>query len=283
MKLTRTVELRLFQDDATGDWGLCHKETMDGEFNAFWTGDGIFHDVFEHAHEFVDPYFSGDAAQNIGGEVAAMGALWYLYNRCGVHNRLNTSYRSPDDIVINSTFADMQESIEYGNTRFGDRLVCAVPRQKPVDDSSLEWIADEHFERIKKLRAASRADREEREVCAPYKKSVTKSRLANLYRYGYKQAERIASGTDHNTLVEFIDFWNSFCKKIDAEELYNFFQGITFELYKDDEDNLFWKATFNPKAGDSLQEYVLYGGIDGCPKYVPSMEDFYALSVEDEN
>src|SRR4051812_49426606 len=61
-KLVRTVDLRFFQDDANGEWGVTHKETCPGngngeEFNAFWDGRGIFHDVFEHAHEFTDKHF----------------------------------------------------------------------------------------------------------------------------------------------------------------------------------------------------------------------------------
>src|SRR5690606_27490276 len=74
-KLVREVRLQFFCDPAHGEWGLAHENTIEPQgdgFNAFWSGTtGIFHDVFEHAHEHTG-YFQGPYAMNIGGEIAAM-------------------------------------------------------------------------------------------------------------------------------------------------------------------------------------------------------------------
>ena len=114
-KLVRKVDLLLFCDDNTGMWGMTHKETckLDG-FNAFWGGRGIFHDVFEHAHELTDPNFRGQYAFNIGGEIAAMGSLWYFHSECNFYNRLISQYvqhDSPDEGTMNATLSMMEDII----------------------------------------------------------------------------------------------------------------------------------------------------------------------------
>lgn len=273
-KLLRKVALRFFEDDANGEWGVAHKETMEGHdtegFNAFWDGRGLFHDVFEHAHEFTDRFFRGDAALNIGGEVAAMGSLWYFYSQCGYHARLSHTFRSPDDIAIQSTLADMQESIEYGNTRYGNVLECDVPPQKETDDYTLEHIISEHFERIQACIADKNND-EGRNDGALYKQSVTLEKLANLYRYGYRMAEKLLPNSSYEngaTMKEFSSFWDEFCKKNDAEQLANLYKGIDFSLYRDGEGRLHWTAKLERKYGissDEVGNITLKGGPEGCP------------------
>ena len=88
-RLVRKVSFRMFEDDANGEWGLTHADTFNGSepFNAFWGDMGLFHDVFEHAHEH-SRFYSGEYAMNIGGELAAMGALWYYRDEMGFYKRL---------------------------------------------------------------------------------------------------------------------------------------------------------------------------------------------------
>ena len=83
--LVRCVRMKFFQDSDNGEWGLTHDDTQSGDecFNAFWSATGIFHDVFEHAHEH-SKYFRGEAALNVGGEMAAMGAMYYFIHRLGL-------------------------------------------------------------------------------------------------------------------------------------------------------------------------------------------------------
>src|SRR4051794_4205956 len=98
-RLIHEVDLRFFQDDATGEHGVSHVDTYndsENPFNAGWGKVMIFHDVFEHWFEKRHKYFKGDYAMNIAGEMVAMGAMWYFFNELGIDNRLdNRSMYSP--------------------------------------------------------------------------------------------------------------------------------------------------------------------------------------------
>ncbi len=258
-KLVRTVALRFFEDDANGEWGTAHVETYaanngDG-FNAFWDGQGLFHDVFEHAHELTDKHFLGDYAMNIGGEIAAMGALWYYYGKCGFHQRLQTRFHSPDDVTMQTTLGMQQECITEGYSNFGDTLTCGVPAQEPVDDYSLEGIISEHWERIQSFIPDGYGE-EETKRGQEYKDSVTQEKIANLYRYGYRMAEKLCGADTGNSVVmaDFLEFWNKFCETNRAETLASAYRTLTFKLYRDTENALSWSATFEPMPGLSSEE-----------------------------
>ena len=140
-RLIKTVRLDFFEDEG-GNFGLCHHNTQDQDngFDAFWHGMGIFHDVFEHSHEHENKYFKGDYAMNVGGEMAAMGSMWYYYNQMHMSNRLNNSggmYTSADSMRL-TTQDEIQQSIVYGYPRFGYTLESNVPKQKPSYDGELE-------------------------------------------------------------------------------------------------------------------------------------------------
>lgn len=223
-RLIRKVSLRFFQDDSSGEYGLTHFDTIEGDginsFNAFWDGMGIFHDVFEHAHEF-SKYFRGESAMNIGGEMAAMGALWYFYDYCGMYNRLNTNYYSADVIARDGTLNLVQEAIENGNMQFGDTLQSGVPKQG-TSNAGLEWIIKDLCDSVKKFipnkdNKDSKEDWTERqnEICRAYKDSVTFRKIADLHRYGYRMAARLvpSSGYNSNVLVGFKQTWDDFTKK----------------------------------------------------------------------
>lgn len=257
-KLLRKVSLKFFQDDANGEWGLAHSDTISGPsgsdgFNAFWDGTGLFHDVFEHAHEHTDKHFKGWFSMNIGGEVAAMGALWFYYSTCGMFNRLNTSYHSPDEITLSSTCDMMKEAISEGYSNFGDKLESNVPTQKETDNTGLEWIIQEHFDRIQATYPNGH-DESDRERGSEYKASVTLEKLQNLYRYGYRMAEKLIGeegSWNGDVLVTFKSFWDDFCKKHRAEELATRFKGIDFSIYRNAEGLIEWKAEFTPHYGDT--------------------------------
>jgi len=256
-KLVRKVSLRFFEDQANGEYGLAHVETLQGQdgndgFNAFWSGQGLFHDVFEHAHEHTDKHFKGWFAMNAGGEVAAMGAMWFYYSQCGMSNRLNSSYHSPDEITISGTCEMMKESIQEGYCNFGDTLESNVPNQKPVNDGTLEWMIEEHFDRIQATEPKGHDERDVERGQA-YKASVTREKLANLYRYGYRMAEKLVStetSWNGDALTTFKAFWDKFCTQHKAEELAMRFRGLDFSIYRNAEGLIEWKAEFTKHAGD---------------------------------
>jgi len=246
-RLVKKIELTFFQDDANGEWGLTHKDTYDNRygssFNAFWSGMGIFHDIFEHSHEHQNKYFRGDYAMNIGGEMTAMGAMWYYIDQLGMHNRLNNrSIHAPSDIMRMSTQDMVHESIEYGGGQYGSVLESNVPKQRPTDNSELEYQISEYWKKVKGFDPEKNHD-EEKEYGYQYKNSVTFRKIADLHRYGYRMAERFVPDNFDNrtTLIDFFDVWENFCKTHPAEEMKNMFSGVTFNIYKEN-DRITWKA-----------------------------------------
>ncbi len=294
--LVRTVELRLFQDDANGEWGVTHKETCPGngngdEFNAFWDGRGIFHDVFEHAHEFTDKHFRGQYALTTAGETVAMGSLLYYVGRGGVQRNQNErggSFYSEEENAVRETADAQAEMIKSGNERFTSSFDVCVPNQKEVEDETLEWAIEKHWQTILKAKEEvgegvwndpkKGKDADELARCKEYADNVTEEKIRNLYRYGWRLAEKLTCGVFHNgyVLTEFISFWHDFCKKNSAEELANYYKGITFRIYKNSENVLSWVATFEPKLAPSYEaakRFKLSGGND-LPR-VPHVADEY--------
>ncbi len=251
-KLVHTVELALFEDEGNGEYGLAHKETHDNpygsSFNAFWDGTGIFHDVFEHWHEFKHKYFRGEGAMNIGGEMAAMGAMWYYFDTLYVGNRFDfaRSNTSPSQRVINTTIFDIQEAIQSGNSSFGQTLVCNVPKQKETDNSELEYAIEKYYESVKgyEFEPNKYTTEDEAETAKNYKESVTFAKIANLHRFGYRLAEKLVPQDCENTqtLRDFIRFWDEFCINNNAEDLHRNFSGLTIKLYKE-KGVISWTAT----------------------------------------
>lgn len=245
-RLVKTVELSFFNDEANGEWGLCHKDTQDVDngFNAFWNGTGIFHDVFEHSHEHQNKYFRGDYAMNMGGELAAMGSMMYYIETLEVHNRLtrNAFFRGNAEVMKESTLGDIKDAIYSGYCRYGYTLESNVPKQKPVECGELEYSIKEYYNEVKNYPVEC-TDEREREFALNYKQSVTFRKIADLHRYGYRMAEKLVADNWDNrtTLVDFINVWNEFCKNHSAEEMKNMFDGITFKLYKEN-DRITWKA-----------------------------------------
>jgi len=248
-RLVKKIELTFFQDDANGEWGLTHKDTFDNSygssFNAFWSGMGIFHDIFEHSHEHQNKYFRGDYAMNIGGEMAAMGAMWYYIDQLGVYNRLNNnSIYSPGDIMRKSTEDMVQETIEYGGGQFGSVLESNVPKQRPTENNELEYQISEYWKKVKGFNPEKNDT--EIEYCKQYKNSVSFRKIADLHRYGYRMGERFVPDNYDNqtTLTDFFNVWETFCKNHPAEEMKNNFRDVTFNIYKEN-DRITWKAIFH--------------------------------------
>lgn len=254
----KKVELVFFKDDANGEWGLAHKETFDDNdaFNAFWNGIGMFHDVFEHSHEKTHKYFQGDYAMNIGGEMAAMGAMHYYIDELGLGNRLLNPRFSSGESMRETTCSDIQEAISEGYGRYGYTLECNVPKQKPTDNGELEYQIEQYWKKAKgftygKDTTDKYYDEHEKENSDNYKRSVTFRKIADLHRYGYRMAENLVKGEtweNRHVLKSFIEFWDGFTKNNDAENMANHFRGIDIILYKD-KGVLSWKAILRGSNG----------------------------------
>lgn len=255
-KLIERVETTLFEDE-NGICGLTHSNTFynpsgNRAFDAFWDGGGLFHDVFEHSHE-GSLHFRDNAFMNLGGEMAAMGAMWYYLENLPFGNRFRgTLYRSHSEIVINNTIMDVQEAIETGDSQFGNTLECNVPPQAVIEDYIEEVITEYN----QKMAAYSfREDRfrgeDDKNRSEEFRKSCTPEKIANLHRWGYRNAERLVPATYHNGYVlhQFIEFWNKFCERFPAEELMNEYKGIVFNLFHGRDETLLWRADLMRLAG----------------------------------
>lgn len=229
---------------------MTHHNTQDDNygqsFNAFWNGIGLFHDVFEHSHEYENKYFRGDFAMNVGGEMAAMGAMWYYFDQLGVNNRMDYgAYIPPSESMKRTTLDMVHEAIEDGYTNYGNVLLSNVPKQKPVDNSDLEYQIFDYWKKVKALHTKTQYE-QERESGIEYKKSVSFRKIADLHRYGFRMAERLVPDNWDNARVleNFIQIWDEFCTENKAEEIANQCQGITVKLYKEN-NKISWKVTFN--------------------------------------
>lgn len=245
MRKIHRVKLNFLQDENTGEYGLTHADTCNNGygngFNAFWSGVGIFHDVFEHYQEY-SKYFQGDNSLNVGGEMFALGACWYYYDVIGLHGvrelSRNSIYSFSENVRM-STESLIQDAIYSGYCQYGDTLNCAVPKQSPVDNEELEYLIQQLATNVKGFKYGnSKSDKyysqDEAQYADSYKRSVTFSRIARLHRYGYKQARLLVPDNidNQNTLRNFIEMFNDFCKNNNAEEMNNTFSGIEFEVRK---------------------------------------------------
>ena len=264
------VVLKFFQDDANGEYGLTHKNTIDPDngFNAFWDGKGIFHDVFEHWHEYSHKYFRGEYAMNIGGEMTAMGAMWYYLDELGVGDaRLSHGFYSRGDNMRYTTENMIQEAIENCNSQFGSVLMSAIPKQKNSFNPELEDQIDLFWQNVKKFKIPESKQganwNNEREIqhAIDYKKSVTKAKIAYLHRYGFKMARKMIPNCNENcqTLRDFISFWNDFTKRNNSEEMSGFVTEIKFKIYREN-GIISWKAfaVLDPYSGAKRKEIEIH-------------------------
>lgn len=247
-KLINKVRLVLFEDDGNGEYGLTHQETYDDpmgyNFNAFWTGVGIFHDVFEHWHEYRHKYFQGYYAMNVGGEMTAMGAMWYYVDKLGVEDARSLSYRSVTNwgkAFINGTIGEIQEAICSGYPRYGNTLESCIPKQRPVSNNAIEYQLDEYVSKVREFEYSyilneRYVNQQEKEDSKTYKESVTPRKIRDLHRWGYRKAERMIPYDYRNrdTLIDFIEFFDEFCKNNNAKELYDIgYRGMIVNVYKE--------------------------------------------------
>jgi len=280
------VRLNFFKDHNTGEYGLAHEKTigLNESFNAFWNGIGIFHDVFEHWFEHEHKYFKDEYAINIGGEISAMGAMWFYYHVLRVKNRKefldkNCRFRPIDmsEAMVSTISVLCVDAICYGYTNFGRTLECRVPRQKKTKDYYFESQIRELWTRLD-YKNVKTNEEQEKECAIKFKNSITYSKIANLYRWGYRMASKLVPNNENNmnVLNHFIYFWDTICEKNEAESMYIMFSGIKFVITKDNSNVLSWVATFEGKDGAS--DYV----VNSTQKYVPYYYDIISAQFESQ-
>ncbi len=227
------IDLVVFEDYATGDYGLCPKGSEEKGFNAFWNGIGIFHDVFEHWFEDKHKYFSGEHAFNVCGEMCAMGAAFYYYNMIGSSRALNP-YGDFNDAIMRTTIDMVHEAVSYGYCDFGAELKTKIPNQKRIEEFGIEYYLDKYIKKAKKFEVGT----EDYERGERFKNSVSFSSIANPHRYGYRMAEKLVPNTQNNfnTLSGFIKFFNDFCKGNTAEEFSWEHSGINVKVFREQKE-----------------------------------------------
>ncbi len=243
------IKLLFHCDDANGEYGLLPENAIDRDFNSFWDGRAIFHDVFEHYFEDNHKYFKGDFAFNIGGEMCAMGHLLYYYNKLGLYNRkFKKSWRDFNEAIRLTTQDMVHEAISYGYTSFGSSLESNIPRQSK--NEYCDELAHYFYEDIKKVKFSGCES--DIEYADYYKQSIKKSKIYNLHTYGWKMAEKLVPDNRENlnTCNDFIDIWDEITK-LPAETLRYYFSGVIFTITKKN-DIISWKAKFLATEGKDV-------------------------------
>lgn len=221
-----TVDLRIHEDERYGIRGLCPKSALD-RFEPFWGADGIFHDVFEHAHEEEHPYFKGDAAFTLWGEMVASG-MAIAYKDIGIDNFRYRGYGLNRDFTADTRFIlenaiyesrqepDIEPYLEYPI----DKKLCKIPYQKHLDGYSTynlyTWIGEYDYW-VEQNKKNENAD------IRKFMKSVSFPHIQRCYLWGYKRAKRIiGEDVKHSYLVldKFLDTWHRICKGNEPSSLF---------------------------------------------------------------
>lgn len=222
------VQLQFFQDDATGSYGLAHRNSIDKGFNAFFSVIGVFHDIMEHYFEDVHPNFLGKYAFNYGGEIAASGhSAWYIHG-------LGLSRRWTDLGNIGSiedTFArsvGLEDEIYCGYTSFGDKLLCKC-RNIYQPHPNYSGFVYNHWDYWQRLIDQYPEPKEEVERAMSIRNSLSLKKLEALYGWGYYTAKKLVPMTDYNlkAIQNMYSDIDAFTKYNEAEHLANMFKFFT--------------------------------------------------------
>ena len=196
--MKRIINFEKEKDYITGEYGIIPSGQLGSNFNAFWNPIMIFHDTIEHFFE-GERFFKNEFQYNIGGEMVAMGVLFYLNELGIIYERLvqgNTF--SPERSIMQSTYNLLEDAIE-GDIIFGERLYCAIPYQKPID-SYLEDCLEDQYKRIKKIKT--------NESGVDFKKSITLNKMKRFYRYGYNLGKKHCPDI-YEVRGELIKYWEN--------------------------------------------------------------------------
>jgi hypothetical protein len=211
-------------------------------FDPVWNGEAIFHDVFEHWHEGEPPYFNGQRALNLSGEMAASGALYYYYSDLGLQRfgGSNSSVTAAT-AVFRNTRELLLEAWTDGMRARRPTSICPnhglvlrsdIPPQVPPSmTSQLDAVLEEYWQAIEAQSAAQCSIPVTSEV-ALFRESVTRGRIFDLHRWGWHEARRGVPLLNENRdrLSAFIVYWNQFCDKNSADQLMDRYRTIRVNI-----------------------------------------------------
>lgn len=228
------ILLKLHEDDNTGEWGLAPVDTItnDTSFNAFWSPDGIFHDVFEHYCEGILPYYKNKGFMTIWGEMCASGHA-VAYRDLGINSFRYRKFGANERNFTADTYNIVQEYV-YELSRYpsdeayvefdASADTCLCPYQKELSNRFLEVTIDT-YEAELDYYANEKGVKH-------YRKLIWVPGIKRNYRYGFKQAQKIiGKDKDHSydVLDKFLTDWNNITKmnpqsllidSEDGEEIY---------------------------------------------------------------
>lgn len=217
------VQLQFFQDDATGEYGLAHSNSIDRGFNAFFDPIGMFHDIMEHYFEGIHPNFSGKYAFNYSGEIAASGhSAWYIHG-LGMWNRWNDlkNINSVEDAFTRSV--GLEDEICYGFTRFGDELLCKPRNIYNIHPNYSQFVHYhwDYWQQLIDKYPEPCGDAAEVSCAWKLRKSLSLSKLEALYGWGYYTAKKLIPFNDHNiaAIHQLYTDLKRFTKSNSAEDL----------------------------------------------------------------
>ena len=256
------VQLQFFEDDATGYYGLAHKNSIDSGFNAFFNGIGLFHDIMEHYFEGVHPNFSGKYAFNYGGEIAASGhSAWYIHG-LGLLKRWTdlNSFQSIED-----TFAKgvgMEDEISSGYTRFGNELLCKCKNVYTIHPNYGQFVYYhwDYWQSIIDKYPEPKGEEHKVLDAMRIRKSLSLRKLEALYGWGYYTAKKLVPMTDHNIdmIKQMYKDLEKFTKYNDPRELSYMFKYFTAYITPGKKFKYRFTVSNGPYEFDALRPETWY-------------------------
>lgn len=240
-----TVEFKL-DEDVQGNLGFIPIDAW--EQNTFDSIEHIsmfIHDVFEHNHENTE-YFKGDAAYNIGGEIAAMGSLIWIVNTLGAAFRSN--YGLIDNKSIAATISgiaidNIGQGIKYGSYQYGSKLVSHVPPAPDEVHYDIERVTDEIVHQVKHVGLDEYYrlnDIEDQIAAIDIIRSFTKDKVRDLLYWGFNNLDTKLNG-NYLLIDSFKYKVNAFLEVNGVKTLY--YKGVRKLVVTWDADT--WKCTFS--------------------------------------
>lgn len=231
----RTVTLKPYHDDFGS--GLIAYPAID-KFDPFYTGLGIFHDVFEHY--FEEQLEEHHYRYQIEGEIIASGHCLYFYHHLCIKNRFTYLYTNDIDRSIRrDTIDEIYNYITDAHSKYIDNELFQNVAPKNYSSKILSrydrdilsnWASryvDElnesfrkHFHELEKnFGKNGLADAKKR--VRRYIRSVTEKKILNLVTYGFVEASRQYHNTDENydVLYNFIEEASRITKSHSASSL----------------------------------------------------------------
>lgn len=274
------VTLMFTEDPVNGDKGLipygCTDDNEGNSFNAVTDGYMVFHDVFEHWFEENHPLFRGECARNISGEVVAGGCFLYFMYMVKLSPTLRLPFAGSLvpawERAIKNTQGMLIDNLAYGGSSFGGEFITGCKVNWPHAPYILDETVNEHWYRISQVRPKG-------ESGFRYRKSLSHSKLASCYYFGWQLAESVCPNTEENreTLETFIEFWDKFFKVFDIREEYQqLFYKLRFHVWVEDEQ-LLWSCDIHLSDANIIpcERSNPYKAIDEILLFITSEEYAY--------